>query len=160
VISWSRNNDPARAAAAGSTAVPLQRLLAESDVLSLHLRLGPETCGFLGAREFEQMKPGAILINTARGEIVDETALIGALSSGRLRGAGLDVFAEEPLPAGHPLRALTNVVMTPVAGWNTLDAARRMIGRSIDNVVGFLSGSPVNIVNPAALAAADQGRTR
>ena len=98
------------------------------------------------------MKPGAILINTARGEVIDEAALIGALRSGRLRGAGLDVFAQEPLPAGHPFLGMPNVVMTPVAGWRTRDASERMIAQSIDNVAAFLAGRPMNVVNPEALA--------
>lgn len=150
VLSWSRNNDPARAAAAGATAVSLAELFAQADVLSLHLRLHPQTRGFIGEPEFARLKTGAILINTARGEIVDETALIAALESGKLRGAGLDVFAQEPLPRDHRLLTLDNVVMTPVAGWNTIDAARRMLRQSIDNVACFLAGNPINIVNQPA----------
>jgi D-3-phosphoglycerate dehydrogenase len=151
VLSWSRDNAPERARAAGTTATPLDELLARSDVVSLHVRLTPGTTGMIGARELGLMKPGAILINTARGPVVDEAALIAALRSGRLRGAGLDVFATEPLPAGHPLLDLPTVVMTPVAGWNTVDAAERMIRQAVDNVAGFLGGRPINVVNPEAL---------
>ena len=103
------------------------------------------------------MKPGAILINTARGELVDDAALVAALSGGKLRGAGLDVFSQQPLPAEHPLRGLANVVMTPSAGWNTADASQRMIVQSIDNVLGFIAGKPINIVNAAALSRLAQG---
>jgi D-3-phosphoglycerate dehydrogenase len=153
VISWSRNNDPARAAAAGSTAVPLDDLLAQSDVVSLHLRLHDETRHFMSRERISRMKAGAILINTARGEVVDEPAMIEALRSGRLGGAGLDVFEVEPLPPNHPFCAMDNVVMTPVSAWNTVESSGRMIGRSIDNVVGFFTGQPRTVVNAAALAA-------
>jgi phosphoglycerate dehydrogenase-like enzyme len=153
VISWSRNNNPARAAAIGSQALPLDHLLAAADVISLHVRLNDETRGMIGAAQLARMKPGAILINTARGGLVDETALIGALQGGRLFGAGLDVFAQEPLPGGHPFRSMDNVVMTPVSAWSTADASARMIDQSIDNVLSFLSGTPINVVNPGALHA-------
>jgi phosphoglycerate dehydrogenase-like enzyme len=153
VISWSRDNDPARAAAVGSTAVPLDELLQRADVISLHARLTDATRHMIGAERLALMKDGAILINTGRGGLIDEPALLAALQSGKLAGAGLDVFAAEPLPAGHPLLAMDNVVMTPVSAWNTVDASARMIRQSIDNVVAFLSGTPVNVVNPQALQA-------
>jgi phosphoglycerate dehydrogenase-like enzyme len=152
VLSYSRDNDPERARTAGATATSLDELLAAADVVSVHVRLNPATTGLIGARELGLMKPGAILINTARGQVVDEAALLEVLRSGRLRGAGLDVFAREPLPPDHPLAGLPNVVMTPVAGWNTVDASERMIRQSIDNVVGFLGGRPLNVVNPEVLA--------
>lgn len=151
VISWSRNNDPARAEAIGARAVPLDELLAASDVISLHVRLNDATRGMIGADRFARMKRGAILINTARGGVVDESALVRALSTRAIAGAGLDVFAQEPLPAGHPFLAMENVVMTPVSGWNTADASARMIDQSIENVARFLSGSPVNVVNRQVL---------
>jgi phosphoglycerate dehydrogenase-like enzyme len=151
VISWSRNNDSARAQAIGSRAVPFDDLLATSDVVSLHVRLNDATRGMMGAAQFARMKRGAILINTARGGLVDETALADALNSGHVAGAGLDVFSVEPLPAGHPFLAMDNVVMTPVAAWNTVDASARMINQSIENVVKFLGGAPVNVVNAPVL---------
>lgn len=151
VISWSRNNDPARAAAIGARAVPLDELLAKADVISLHVRLNDTTRGMIGAEQFARMKRGAIVINTARGGVIDEPAMLHALRDGQLGGAGLDVFAQEPLPAGHPLLTMDNVVMTPVSAWNTVDAANRMINQSIENVVRFLAGSPVNVVNPKAI---------
>lgn len=150
VISWSRNNNPARAQGIGARAVSLDELLAAADVISLHVRLSDGTRGMIGADQFARMKRGAILINTARGAVIDEPALIQALSSRAIAGAGLDVFAEEPLPAGHPFLAMENVVMTPVSGWSTVDASARMIDQSIENVVRFLSGSPVNVVNRQA----------
>jgi len=148
VISWSRNNDPARAAAIGSRAVSFDDLLATADVISLHVRLNDTTRHMIGADQFARMKRGAIVINTARGGVIDEDALVSALNSGKVAGAGLDVFAREPLPAGHPFVAMDNVVMTPVSAWSTVDASARMINQSIENVVRFLAGTPVNVVNP------------
>jgi D-3-phosphoglycerate dehydrogenase len=93
------------------------------------------------------MKKGAIFINTARGGIVDEQALVAALQSGKLHGAGLDVFVQEPLPLEHPLRRMDNVVMTPVSAWNTADASSRMIKTSVENVLRFYEGTPQNVCN-------------
>jgi D-3-phosphoglycerate dehydrogenase len=159
VLSWSRNNDAARARAAGATAVELDRLLAESDVVSLHMRLSPQLAGFFDGSKFAKMKRGAIFINTARGELVDDGALAAAIESGHLSGAGIDVFAQQPLPTDHPFRKLPNVVMTPASAWNTVDASSRMIRQSIDNVLGFISARPINVVNAAALAAATNGES-
>ena len=133
--------------------MPLDDLLATADVISLHVRLNDSTRGMIGADQFARMKRGAIVINTARGCVIDEPSMLNALRDRKLGGAGLDVFAQEPLPAGHPLLAMENVVMTPVSAWNTVDASSRMINQSIENVVSFLAGSPVNIVNPKAMGA-------
>ena len=151
VISWSRNNDSARAATIGSEAVPLDELLASADVISLHVRLNDATRHMIGPEQFARIKRGAIVINTARGSVVDTHALLHALASGHIGGAGLDVFEQEPLPAGHPFFTLENVVMTPVSAWSTADASARMINQSIENVVQFLAGTPVNVVNRPAL---------
>jgi phosphoglycerate dehydrogenase-like enzyme len=152
VISWSRNNDAGRAAAIGSQAVSFDELLASTDVISLHVRLSDETRNMMGAPEFARMKRGAIVINTARGGLIDEDALVHALNSGQVAGAGLDVFAREPLPSGHPFLTMENIVMTPVSAWSTVDASARMINQSIENVAQFLAGAPVNVVNPSALS--------
>ena len=152
VISWSRNNDAGRAAAIGSQAVSFDELLASADVISLHVRLSDETRNMMGAPEFARMKRGAIVINTARGGLIDEDALVHALNSGQVAGAGLDVFAREPLPSGHPFLTMENIVMTPVSAWSTVDASARMINQSIENVAQFLAGAPVNVVNPGALS--------
>jgi phosphoglycerate dehydrogenase-like enzyme len=154
VLSWSRDNSPERASAAGAIAVELDELLAESDVISVHMRLFPELAGFFDRAKFARMKRGAIFINTARGELVDEQALQAAIEQGQLSGAGLDVFAEQPLPPEHPFRNLPNVAMTPSSAWNTADASGRMIRQSIDNVLAFIAGQPINVVNAAALAGA------
>jgi len=129
--------------------VPLERLYRESDVVSVHLRLSPATRKMIGRNEFALMKPGAIFLNTARGPIVDEEALVEALASGRLAGAGLDVFEVEPLPPGHPLTRLENVVLTPHSAGvtpETLEAGLRM---ALENVENFLAGAPANVVRAA-----------
>jgi phosphoglycerate dehydrogenase-like enzyme len=147
VVSWSRNNDPVRAQAIGARAVSFDELLTTADVVSLHVRLNDTTRGMIGADQFRRMKRGAILVNTARGGVVDESALISALNTGLVSGAALDVFAQEPVPPDHPFLAMDNVVMTPVAAWNTVDASARMINQSIENVVQFLRGTPINVAN-------------
>lgn len=119
VIAWSRNPDQVRLAAAGAEYRDLEDVLGESDVVSLHLSLNDATRGFLDARRLALMKPGAYLINTARGPIVDEAALVAALNEGRIAGAGLDVFDTEPLPPDHPLTRCPNVVLTPHIGFPT-----------------------------------------
>lgn len=112
---------------------PLKELLAESDIVSLHVPLTPETHGLIDAEALSAMKPGAILVNTARGGVVDEAALIGALGSGRLAAAGLDVFAVEPLPAQSPLIAMPNVVLSPHVAWLTRETWRRSIAVAVEN---------------------------
>ena len=142
VIAWTRHPDPAL----GFELVPLDELLRASDVVSLHLRLSGDTRGFLGKLQLERMKPSAILINTARGPIVDEAALLEALTTGRIAGAGLDVFDVEPLPAGHPLVRLENVVLTPHSAGITPEALEAGLDLSITNVWNFLSGRATNVV--------------
>jgi D-3-phosphoglycerate dehydrogenase len=128
VLAWNRT------AHDGEKLVPLDELLARSDVISLHLPLNDETRGFLGAAQIARMKPGAILINTARAALVDETALLDALRSGHIRHAGLDVFHAEPLRPDHPLAAMDNVTLTAHAGFRTLEASMTLLRRAIDIV--------------------------
>jgi len=142
VIAWTMHPDPAL----GFELVSLDDLLRSSDVVSLHLRLSGVTRGFIGKPELEKMKPASILINTARGPIVDEPALIEALSTGRIAGAGLDVFDVEPLPEGHPLIRLENVVLTPHSAGVTPEALEAGLALSIENVWNFLAGRPTNVV--------------
>lgn len=142
VIAWTLHPNPAL----GIPLVSFEELLRTSDVVSLHLRLSDDTRGMIGRREFEQMKPGAIFVNTARGPIVDEAALIDALASGKLAAAGLDVFETEPLPAGHPIAKLDNVVLTPHCAGITPEALEAGLELCIQNVRNFLSGSPTNVV--------------
>ena len=142
VIAWTMHPDPAL----GFELVSLDDLLRSSDVVSLHLRLSAETRGFIGKREFEKMKSSAIFINTARGPIVDEPALIEALAARRIAGAGLDVFEVEPLPVGHPLSLLDNVVLTPHCAGVTPEALEAGLELSITNIWNFLEGRPTNVV--------------
>lgn len=142
VIAWTMHPNPAL----GYELVTLDDLLHSSDVVSLHLRLSAETRGFIGKSEFEKMKPSAILINTARGALVDEQAMIEALIAGRIAGAGLDVFEAEPLPPTHPLSRLENVVLTPHCAGVTTEALEASLRVSIENVWSFLEGRPANVV--------------
>ena len=146
VRAWTRNPSQARARQYGIDFIPLDQLLAESDVLSLHLLLTPETEGLLGAKELDRTKPGVVLINTARAELVDENALVERLQSGRIAAAGLDVFWEEPLPADHPLLTLDNAVLTPHVGFNTPEAAAAMLDMAIDNLARYFAGDPRNVI--------------
>ena len=146
VVAWSRTPDEARAAACGARLVELDDLLRTADIVSLHLATTERTRGIIGARELALLKPSAILVNTARGALVDEPALVETLRAGRIFGAGLDVFAQEPLPAGHPLTALDNVVLTPHAGWVTREARERLLCLPVANIAAFLSGHPQNVV--------------
>jgi phosphoglycerate dehydrogenase-like enzyme len=115
--------------------------------------LGERTRGLVGARELSLMKPTAFLINTARGPIVDEAALLETLSTRRIAGAGLDVFDHEPLSDEHPLRRLDNVVLTPHLGFATEDTLRSFYTDAVENVTAFLDGRPIRVINPAALEA-------
>ncbi|ACO78866.1 2-ketogluconate 6-phosphate reductase [Azotobacter vinelandii CA] len=130
----------------------LEALLAESDFVCLTLPLTAATTGLIGARELARMRPEAILINISRGKVVDETALLEALQAGRLRGAGLDVFEREPLPADSPFLRLDNVVATPHIGSATHETREAMARCAVDNLLAALAGQrPANLVNPAAL---------
>jgi D-3-phosphoglycerate dehydrogenase len=146
VIAWTMHPSEQLAKELAVEMVDLDRLYRTSDVVSLHLRLSPDTTGFLGAREFGLMKPTAIFINTARGAITDEKALLEALENKRIAGAGLDVFQTEPLPKEHPLLRLPNVVVTPHSGGVTKEALEAGLQLSIDNVFAFLEGKPQNVV--------------
>ncbi|MGE0746927.1 MAG: NAD(P)-dependent oxidoreductase [Rhodospirillales bacterium] len=143
VLAWSRRLDDATAAALGVESRALDDLLRESDVVSIHATLGAETRGLIDARRLALLKPTAVLVNTARGAIVDEAALCEALAAGRLAGAGLDVFGEEPLPPGHPLAALPNVILTPHIGWPTDEAYADFANAAADALLAYLDGRPV-----------------
>ena len=130
VTSWNRTPRPG----AGVPLVELDTLLQKSDMISLNLTLNDETRGFLDAARIARMKPGAILVNTARGALVDEAAMIAALNSGHIRHAGLDVFHAEPLKAGHPLARMENVTLSAHAAFRTLEASMTLLRRAIDIV--------------------------
>jgi D-3-phosphoglycerate dehydrogenase len=153
VVAWSRSRPDAAFAAEGVRRVAdLATLLSESDVVSLHLPAVAGTRGLIGRAELARMKPGAFLINTARGALVDEAALAEALQAGTIAGAGLDVFAQEPLPATSPLRTLDNVVMTPHVAGSTEAALRRTAVAVAEAVIAVLRGDrPAHLLNPQSL---------
>jgi phosphoglycerate dehydrogenase-like enzyme len=135
--------DPEVDAAEGLRRMPLERVLAEADVVTLHVPLTPATRHLIGERELASMKRGAYLVNTARGGLVDEAALVRALETGHLAGAALDVFEAEPMPAGHPLGRLGNVVLTPHISAGTRDAMTRKLRALFANVERFYRGEPL-----------------
>jgi phosphoglycerate dehydrogenase-like enzyme len=142
VIAWSPNLTQERADAAGVRLVGKDELFAQSDIVSVHLVLGKRTRGIVGAAELAQMKPSAWLVNTSRGPLVDEDALVDALRQNRIAGAALDVFSVEPLPAEHPLRSLPNVVATSHVGFVTEETYRIFYGDTVKNIVAWLDGVP------------------
>jgi D-3-phosphoglycerate dehydrogenase len=146
VVAWTFHPEPARAAGLGVRYVALDDLHRTADVISLHVRLSPESRGLIGARELGLMKPGAILVNTARGPLVDTDALVAALESGRLAGAGLDVFDTEPLPPNHPILTCEQVVLTPHNADQTPEGMDILNAGVVDNVIAFLEGRPQNVV--------------
>jgi len=148
VIAWSRNLTPDRAAAAGAVYAAKEELLATSDVVSLHLVLSDRTRGILGAAELARMKAGALLINTSRGPLVDEKALIAALEAGRI-SAALDVYDREPLSADHPFRRLPNTLLTPHIGYGSIATYRDFYREAVENVLAFLDGKPIRVLQPA-----------
>jgi phosphoglycerate dehydrogenase-like enzyme len=150
LLAWSRNLTADRAQAAGATMVSKDELLSRSDAVSIHLVLSDRTRGLIGAADIARMKPGAILVNTSRGPIVEEKALIDAVQSRRIVAA-LDVFDREPLPANHPLRTAPNVVMTPHLGYGVKETWDSFYPQSVENALAFLDGKPVRVTNPEAL---------
>lgn len=146
VIAWTRTPGEKPLAELGIELVDLDDLYRQSDVVSLHVRLTRETTGMVGQRELAAMKPTAILVNTARGAVVDEAALLEALRKETIRGAGLDVFEQEPLPENHPLAELPNVVITPHSGGVTAEALETGLRLAVDNVFAAFRGKPMNRV--------------
>ena len=150
VLAWSKHLTRERCIAAGAELAPsLDDVLRTSDIVTIHLVLSERTRGLIGARELGLMKLTAYLINTSCGPIVDERALIAALQQGKIAGAGLDVFDEEPLPAAHPFRTLENVVATPHLGYVSDDTYRIFYGQALEDVIAWLSGKPMRVLNPA-----------
>ncbi|WP_434611223.1 D-2-hydroxyacid dehydrogenase family protein [Pseudomonas sp. D2-30] len=150
VIAWSENLTAERATDAGVTYVSKQALFEQADILSIHLVLGDRTRGLVDAQALGWMKPGALLINTARGPIVDEAALIDALQHKRLAGAGLDVFAQEPLPPDHPFRTLDNVLATPHVGYVSRQNYQQFYGQMIEDLQAWTAGKPIRVLKPIA----------
>lgn len=151
VIAWSENLTEERARECGAERVTKDGLLRQSDVLSIHTRLSGRTKGIFGAAELAAMKPSAVLINSSRGPIVNEAALVAALQKRAIAGAGLDVYDDEPLPAGHPLRTLDNVVLTPHLGYVTGERLEAFYRQTLENIVAWLNDAPKRVVNPDVL---------
>ncbi len=147
VIAWSQNLTAERAAERGATLVSKDDLLARADILSIHLVLSARSRGLIGRQELNRMKPTAYLINTSRGPIVDEAALIAALRNGMIAGAGLDVYDEEPLPLDHPLRRAANTVITPHIGYVTQETYQVFFDETVENIQAFLKGAPVRVLH-------------
>ena len=147
VIAWSENLTTERAEQAGVTYVSKQQLFEQADVLSVHLVLSERSRGLVDAQALEWMKPTALLVNTARGPIVDEAALIKALQKRRIAGAALDVFEQEPLPAMHPFRTLDNVLATPHVGYVSRQNYQQFFRQMIEDIQAWAAGEPVRLLN-------------
>jgi phosphoglycerate dehydrogenase-like enzyme len=150
VLGWSVRGDPARIRSQGITPGSKEQILRRAGVITLHLRLTPATRDFIGREAFALMKPGAILVNTARGPLVDRDALRDALSTGRIAGAGLDVFHDEPIKSGDALLGLANTVLSPHNAGQTLEVRRDGLMLAVENVENFLAGRPSNAVVPSS----------
>ncbi len=148
VVAWSQNLTEDAAASVGARRVEKATLFESSDVVSIHLVLSERTRGLVGEAELALMKPHAFLINTSRGPIVDEAALLAALEAGRIAGAGLDVFDIEPLPSDHRLRLLPNVTLSPHLGYVTREMLGAFYSDTVESVVAWLDGAPIRIANP------------
>jgi phosphoglycerate dehydrogenase-like enzyme len=146
VVAWSENLDRAYAAALGVQAVGKEELLARADIVSIHTRLSGRTRGLIGAGELALMKPSAYLINTSRGPIVDERALLAALHAEQIAGAALDVFDREPLAPEDPLRAAPNTVLTPHIGYVAEETYRGFYSEIVADIEAWLAGSPIRVL--------------
>ncbi len=150
VIAWSQNLTAERATECGATLVSKDELMAQSDILTIHLVLSDRTRGLVASRELGLMKPTAYLVNTSRGPIVDEAALVEALENNTIAGAALDVFDEEPLPLDHPLRKQANTVITPHLGYVTLETYQEFFGHAVEDIAAYLKRDPIRVINAPA----------
>jgi D-3-phosphoglycerate dehydrogenase len=151
VVAWSQNLTAEKAAQGGARLVSKDELLATSDFVSIHLVLSDRTRGLLGAADLAKMKKTAILVNTSRGPIVDEAALIAALKSGTIAHAGLDVYDKEPVPRDYPITRLENVTLIPHLGYVVEESYRHFYAGTIEDIEAWLDGKPINVINPDAL---------
>jgi phosphoglycerate dehydrogenase-like enzyme len=147
VMAWSQNLTPDKCREAGVDYAAKDELFRQSDFITIHVVLSARTRGLIGAAELALMKPTAYLINTSRGPIVDEAALIAALRGGKIAGAGLDVFDVEPLPLDHPFRKMDNVVITPHLGYVSEQNYRRYFTDAVEDIIGFLDGKPMRVLS-------------
>ena len=146
VVAWSANLTAEAARAEGATRLEQDELLATADVVTIHLRLGDRTRGLIGAAELAAMKPSAVLVNTSRGPIVDEAALMEALRNGTIRAAALDVYDEEPLPADSPLRTVPNLVLSPHTGYVSEASLRRFYEETVEAIRAWQAGRPIRVL--------------
>ena len=146
VIAWTYHPSPERAEKLGVKFVGLDELLRTADVVSIHAKLTDDSRSLIGKPQFDLMKPDALLVNVARGPIVDTNALVDALNSGHLGGAAIDVFDQEPIPADHPLLGCEQVVLTPHCADMTPEGVDLLNEGVVDNVIAFLQGQPRNVV--------------
>ena len=151
VIAWSQNLTKERAEECGARYVSKEELFAAADFISIHVVLSDRTRGLVGAQDFARMKPTAILVNSSRGPIVDEAALIEAIKSRKIAHAALDVYSREPLPGDHPLRSMEHVTLAPHLGYVNTDVFGHFYGESVKNIEAWLDGKPINVLNPEAL---------
>jgi phosphoglycerate dehydrogenase-like enzyme len=147
LLVWSQNLDQERAQKVHAEPVSKSELFTQADVVTVHYKLGERSVGLVGEAELAQMKPTAYLINTSRGPIVDTAALVAALRSGKIAGAGLDVYDTEPLPLSDPLRSLPNVVLTPHLGYVTEDSYRIFYGDAVADIAAYAKGEPIRVLN-------------
>ncbi len=146
VLAWSQNLTDEAAAEAGAVRVSKEDLFRNSDVATLHLRLSDRTEGIVGEQELRLLGPEGILVNTARGPLVEQDALVRALNEGWIRGAAVDVFDQEPVPAGHPLLSTPNTVLTPHLGYVTRESYGQFYGGAFEDVAAWLAGTPVRVI--------------
>jgi phosphoglycerate dehydrogenase-like enzyme len=151
VVAWGPTLDAKRAGDNGAEYVSWDELFSRSDVLSIHVPLTDLSRGWVTSREFGLMKPTAFLVNTSRGPIVQEAALIEALQGRQIAGAALDVYDVEPLPADSPLLALDNVLLAPHLGYSTVETLQNFFTESVKNLQAWLGGKPINVLNPEVL---------
>ena len=147
VIAWSQNLTDERAAEVGVRRVDKDTLMSQSDYISIHLILSDRSRGLIGTDDLARMKSSAYLVNTSRGPIVDEDALLKALQDRQIAGAGIDVYSVEPLPADNPFRALDNVLLTPHMGYVATDNISKMYSDAAEDIAAFLDGDPVRVLN-------------
>ncbi len=148
VLGWSRSLTPEKAAQVGAESVSMETLLKESDFVTVHVYFNAQTVGLIGKKEIAAMKRGAYLINTGRGPIIDERAMLDALASGQLGGVGLDVYDQEPLPMDHPLRRFDNAILMSHRGYATVEILSERYQQALTNIVDFLDGKPLPLLNP------------
>jgi phosphoglycerate dehydrogenase-like enzyme len=151
VLAYSRSITAERAREVGAECVPLETLWRESDILTVHINSNAQTRGSIGEKEFAMMKRGVLLVNTARGPIVSEPAMLKALESGQLGGVGLDVFDNEPLPLDHPLRRFDNAILTSHRGYATVEVMSERYEQAMTNILDYLDGKTLNLLNPDVL---------